>query len=219
MGLGEQTQRGFHMRPIRNALLSACAVAIPLGLAVAAHAQSQAHGIMLYTADGTPIGILTPIQNGARVNLPAANFAPAPTMPGALSIAQIVQRQDALMDRLLADMRAMFDAPFAVPAMPAIPGGNGHLTVPTFSYGPGATDHGYCGQTVTYTFNGRNSEPAVQVQKVGTACGTLDLPSTRTVPAASEVAPRHTPAFGSPQARTYDITYRQPAAAPTRPRL
>ena len=104
------------MRSLRNALLAACAVAVPVGLAAAAHAQQpQPRGIMLYTADGTPFGILTPVTGEGGFNTPTASFAPVAAAPGVLSVAQIMQRQDALMDQMFAQMRAVFDAPFGLP--------------------------------------------------------------------------------------------------------
>ena len=79
------------------------------------------------------------------------------------------------------------------------------MTVSTL---PGGMAQGFCGQSVTYTFDGR-SQPKVQVQTVGDACGALGAPGLRSVPADVRTAPRVTRPEAAP--RMINVMYRQPA--------
>jgi hypothetical protein len=96
-------------------------------------------------------------------------------------------------------------------AVPAGPGAQ-RIVVSTFSSG-----HGSCSQTISYTYAGGSAAPVVSVRKVGDACGSIDAPGTRTIPAARESVPEQAaPAVPtpSPAARTYRIDYRTPVRAP-----
>jgi hypothetical protein len=198
------------MLTARAALLGACVAALPFAFAGGA---SAAPGEVLYNADGVPVAILTPLPAAQAAAAPQAAHAPGTWMPWAMPsqnwAVQLIAEQDALMHRMMADFGAMMPSTFApdqtIQAALRQAQGNGpfsSVVVTSFSSG-----RGQCSQTVTYSYSVGGAKPQVAVHKVGDACGAIEMPQTRTIPAAQ-------PAQPSPSGpRLLQVEYGHPAQA------
>ena len=148
------------MRKVTLAALCAGLVSLPLAL----RAQT-----VLYDRGGQPVAVLVPVREA---------LAPVGT------VADLFAQQDAIMDRMMADMRRLD----AVPAMPdparaieaAFGGMPGASSVVFSSFSAGS---GSCSRTVTYQDRG-GAAPVVKVSQTGDACGALPQPGSATIPAA-----------------------------------
>ncbi len=125
--------------------------------------------------------ILTPGQMPGTAKTPVLvetqQAAPIAVSPG--SIERLIADQQAIMDRMMADMNAMF-APMASPTqmIRAMMGPGGGMPAAVGSY---------CEQSISVTYNGRGTRPVVKVSRSGTGCGpaagTASMPTLTTPPA------------------------------------
>ena len=99
---------------------------------LAAPLVAKAGELVLVNAAGQPVAILLPVAQPRM-------------MPAALPMADIFAQQDAMMTRMMNDLRALQDAAFASPnpVMNAAPGST--LMVSSFSSGQGS-----CSRTISY---------------------------------------------------------------------
>ncbi len=123
--------------------------------------------------------VLTPGQMplvSARAKAPV--LVESTQEPSALPIERLFAEQQAMMDRIMADMNAML-GPIQTPAETmARFGAQGPEVMPV----AGGT---YCEESVSVTYNGRNSAPIVKVSQAGSGCG----PTAGAAPVPAESAP------------------------------
>lgn len=171
------------MNKASNALLGA-ALALPLLFAAGgANAAPPPGGHYIYVPAGATVVVL---PGPAPVAVPVG----VPMTPTAVPVASLIAQQQAMMDRMVADMNAMFSMPMPSPqqmlqaamhGMPMAPGNGLVLT----SSGNGV---GVCSETITYGFPANGGKPQVHVTRSGNACG----PAAATGPAdvvESPIAP------------------------------
>ncbi len=127
----------------------------------------------------------------------------APATPVDFPVAQMVAQQEAMMQRMFADMDQLMATAIPDPdrmirsvmqGVPQMSPGSG-LVVTSIT-----TGNGTCSQTITYGYPGNGSRPTVKVSSSGNACGALKgsgpfevrepLPSPQQVVPAP-MAPRH----------------------------
>ena len=162
----------------KGALIGAC-LALPLaGLAVPALASQPGCA----AAPPQELTLLQPsaIELQAEHTIAAANA--------------MFREMDAEMNAMQAQMAALMQAP--MPGPQATFG-------PEFSVPPGAagatvisiatSGNGTCSETITYTYPGDGSRPAVHVSRRGNACRTIDVNGPASVQAAQPVPRRMTP--------------------------
>ncbi len=155
------------MMTSRNALLGAC-LALPL-LASTGRAQPAQPdgGRMIYVPPGATVVILPGSGVAAAPNLAAAGT------PEALPIMRLIAQQEAAMQRMMADMNAMFPPlPDANAMLRAAFGSGAPLNV---SVMPLAGGHGVCSQSISIVDRGNGSAPIVKVSQAGDACGALGI--------------------------------------------
>ena len=150
------------MRKVTLAALCAGLVSLPFAL------QAQT---VLYDQSGHPVAVLVPVREALA--------------PLDATVAGLFAQQDAVMDRMMADMRRL-DAVSAMPdpdraleaGFGSMPGASS-VVFSSFSAGDGS-----CSRTVTYEDRG-GAAPVVKVSQTGDACGELPRPGSATLPAAS----------------------------------
>jgi hypothetical protein len=164
--------------------LRAAWVALPATLicggAVAQQIISVGPGVTVVVMPGQ-----MPVLSNASQTPVLVETTPAPS---ALPVERIFAEQRAMMDRMMADMDAMF-APmqnqtgtidamlrqFGAPAFGAMPAAGGS----------------FCSESVSITYNDQNSAPLVKVSRAGSGCG--QAPGGSPVPALTMPAEEHHP--------------------------
>lgn len=128
------------------------------------------------------------------VIVPSARLAPVD-----FPVARMIAQQEAMMDRMFADMDSlMMSMPLPDPSqmirsvmsgMPQVPPGSG-VVVTSITTGKGT-----CSQTITYGDPGNGGEPTVKVSSTGNACDAIrssgPIGVTQTMPTLAPVQPRH----------------------------
>lgn len=124
----------------------------------------------------------------------------APANPVDFPVARMIAQQEAMMDRMFADMDSLMTSMSdpeqmirsVMQGVPQVTPGSG-VVVTSVSTGSGT-----CSQTITYGYPDNDGQPTVRVSSTGNACGALQprgpvevtqpLPAPQTV---APVAPRH----------------------------
>jgi hypothetical protein len=179
------------MTGTRSALL-----ATSLLLAVPAMAAQTEGGRYVYVPPGATI-----------VLLPAA----APRVPMDFPVARLIAQQQAMMQRMMADMDALMATPMpdptqmirsAMDGMPQTEPGSG-VVLTQISSGTGT-----CSETIVFGPQGANGQPQVKVTRTGNACGVTTsnepIGVTQTTPAPQTAPPATAP---SSQDRLWHINY------------
>jgi hypothetical protein len=174
------------MTTFRNVMLGAC-LALPLA-AFAGSAQAD-DGRTIYVAPGAMVVIVPGPGVVAAPNVVNAG------MPDATPMIQMIAQQQAMMQRMVADMNAMFPPmPDPVAMLRAAMGTGVPLNV---AVTPLAGGHGVCSQSISIVNRGDGSAPIVHVSQSGDACGSLGVSKPQgvnEVPAPVEPAiPSHGP--------------------------
>jgi hypothetical protein len=99
-----------------------------------------------------------------------------------VSVERMITAQQAMMDRMMADMDAMF-SPWATPGG-AVPGGLIQAMLGSAG-NPRAQGGTYCAESVSVSYNGRDSQPVVKVSQAGNGCG----PAAGAAPVPAVTAP------------------------------
>lgn len=195
------------MKTLRNTLLGAC-LALPL-TAAAGHAQTiEQDGRVIQVPPGAVVLIL-PGPGPATASPATASSAVAPVFaapritaaPAALPMLRLIAQQQADMQRMIADMNALFPP---MPMMPAMPDPSQLIRAAFGAGGPMLTlagGPGVCSESISIVQHG-NSAPVVTRQISGGACGaaaTGKPESVRDIPATPELPP-HGP-------KVLDISY------------
>jgi hypothetical protein len=203
------------MSTLRTTLLSAC-LALPL---LAATGQAQPvppnGGRVIYVPPGATVVILPGPGTVAAPGMASAVAAPnmastvaAPNMasagaapdmasvgaPEAMPLMQMIAQQQAAMQRMIANMNAMFP-PLADPnqVLRAAFGAGGPIGV---SIMPLAGGHGVCSQSISIVARGDGSPPIVKTSQSGDACGALGIGKPQGVDEVRPVPPAVTPPHG-----------------------
>jgi hypothetical protein len=132
------------------------------------------------------------VPAGAAVVLMPA----APATPVDFPVARMIAQQQAMMDRMFADMDSLLVTAMPDPARmlrsvmqgaPQMMPGSG-VVVTSISTGSGT-----CSQTITYGYPGNGGQPTVKVSSTGNACSALGAPGpigvTQVEPAPRPVIP------------------------------
>jgi hypothetical protein len=163
-----------------------------------------AGGSLAQPADGARVIQVPPGAMVLVIGAPQGSSVQAPvvaaTAPDAFPMMRLIAQQQAMMQRMMADMDSLFP-PMPDPmqmvraAMEAVhqPG------VMTTSIAGG---HGVCGESVSYTFSGPGTQPVVHVTRYGDACGERAPSGAQDVAVPQQVAP---PAARQP--RVLEIGY------------
>ncbi len=184
------------MQKGQQAILGAI-LAIPfLCAGGSASAAPPAAGHYVYVPPGATVVVLPE----PAMTTTAVGFSAAP-MP--LPVASMIAQQDAMMQRMTADMNAMFAMPMPDPqqliraamrGMPQAGAGTGAFLTSVSS------GDGVCSETVTYRYPANGGKPQVHVTRSGNGCGAVTMPGSAS-PVATPVAPRTVPSMaptGSP---------------------
>jgi hypothetical protein len=130
-----------------------------------------------------------------------------PTRQVEFPVADVFARQDAIMQRMMADMNEMMAMPLpnpdqimraAMQGMPLMAPGAG-VVVTSISI-PGGT----CSQTITYDTPSQGAAPVVKVVSTGNACGAIHATGPINV---TQPAPAPQPTMQQPQQRVWTIGY------------
>ena len=173
------------MRTLRNSLLGA-GLALPLA-AFAVHAQVvQPDGGRTITVPPGAIVLILP----AAGTVAASNMVNADA-PDLNPMLQLIARQQADMQRMVADMNAAFPPMPDPGAMLRAAFGAG---VPlNISVMPLADGHGVCSQSISVVDRGDGSAPIVHVSQTGDACGGPGVGQPRGVDEMRHTAPVQPP--------------------------
>jgi hypothetical protein len=171
------------MTTIRNSLLGAC-LALPLA-AFTAHAQ-QAGGQTIYVPAGATVIILP--GPGAAPNVASARA------PGEIPMMRLIAQQEVAMQRMMADMNAMF-APMPDPnvLLRAAFGAGAPFNMAVMPMGGG---HGVCSESISIVESGNGAAPIVKTAQSGDACGAFGISKPQGVNEISPavpVTPLHAP--------------------------
>jgi hypothetical protein len=160
----------------RSALLSASL----LLSAPAAMAATPEGGHYVWVPSGAE-AIIVPAQTAAPVDFP---------------VARMIARQEAMMQRMFADMDSLMATALPSPeqmirsvmqGMPQVPDGSSVVVTSI------TTPNGTCSQTITYGYPADGSQPVVNVSSRGNACGTIHssgpLTITQPMPGPQTVTP------------------------------
>jgi hypothetical protein len=152
------------MMTLRSTLLGAC-LALPLA-DFAGHAQAAQpdHGRTIYVPPGATVIILP--GPGAVAAPEAVNAG----MPEPMPMMRLIEAQQAAMQRMMADMNAMF------PPMPD----PSQLIHAAFGSGTpfgtaSAGGHGVCSESISIVDAGNGSAPIVRTAQSGDACGAIGV--------------------------------------------
>ena len=136
------------------------------------------------------------VPAGATVVLvPTAGIAPiARVAPVDFPVARMLAQQDAMMQRIMADMDSLMAMPLPDPQQMIRSVMNG-----TPQVGPGSgvvvtsitTSNGTCTQTITYGSQTNGGAPVVKTSSSGNACGALGSSAPVGVTKPLPAAPRH----------------------------
>lgn len=210
------------MTTFRTVLMAGAVALLPIALSATTQAQPVSPGVVLYDAAGEPVAVLHWLKPGWRGrSAPPAAFVPqdAPE-PFWASFDNLFAQQEAILARIMDDMRAFPPPSFMTPGS----GQTIEVGVPSGLPGTATTrevisvsnGRGVCTQTITYADPGNGAQPRVTVHKVGDACATIGLP--RPTPAAQPAPPRTEPplmrpAPGRSGSRFINVEYRRPSLA------
>ncbi|HVC59036.1 MAG TPA: hypothetical protein VND19_01570 [Acetobacteraceae bacterium] len=178
------------MTTLRNALLGAC-LALPLaapgGPAQAARPQG---GRVIYVPPGATVVILPGPGAVAAPNMVSAGMVSAGVSP-ATPMLRLIAQQAAAMQRVIANMNAMF-LPLPGPGqlLRAAFGSGAPLNV---SFAPLAGGPGVCSQRISIVDRGDGSAPVVTTSQSGDACGAPDAGKPRGVNQIGPAALPHGP--------------------------
>jgi hypothetical protein len=180
----------------RQAVLGAI-LALPfLCVAESATAASPpSGGHYVYIPPGATVVVLP----GPPMAAPAVNISPAPM---AFPVARMIAAQNAMMQRMIADMNAMFAMPMPDPqqviaaAMRGMPQPGPGTGVFLTSVSSG---RGVCSETITYNYPANGGRPQVHVAHSGNGCGAATVQGPA-IPAAAPIAPRTIPNMAPPSA-------------------
>jgi hypothetical protein len=151
------------MMSIRNSLLGAC-LALPLvGLTGHAQAAQPDGGRTIYVPPGAVVLILPGLTSVA------APYATSAATPETMPMMRLIAQQQAAMQRMIADMDAMFP-PMPDPSQLLRAAFGSDMAV-----APLAGGHGMCSQSITIVERGDGSAPIVKTAQTGDACGALGI--------------------------------------------
>jgi hypothetical protein len=160
------------MNKARHGVLGAV-LALPfLCAAGSASAAPPQTGHYIYVPPGATIVVLP----GA---IPIAAPVGVATAPMPFPVASLIAQQDAMMQRMIADMNAMFAAPMPRPQQFLQAAMRGMPQMAPGSAGPGSgviltsvgSGNGVCSETITYGYPANGGTPQVHVTRSGNACG------------------------------------------------
>ncbi len=145
----------------------------------------------------------------------ATTAAPAyvTSAPMGFPIASIIAQQDAMMQRMIADMNAMFATPMPDPqqvfeaAMRGMPQPGAGTGVFLTSINSG---HRVCSEAITYDYPANGGKPQVHVARSGNGCGAVSMQAPAS-PVVAPIAPRAIPNMAPPSARARVWTARDTA--------
>lgn len=202
--------------PLRKALLGAC-LALPLaGLAGAAHAHASHHERIIRVPAGSVVLVLP----GTAPQV-IADPTVVPAFPAPFPIAQFMAEQNAMMQNMLQQVRALDAWSTALPnpdqiirtamqGMPSIHAAPGTSVVTTMV----SDGDNVCRETITYRMTPHGARPQVHVTRTGDDCGALmrqgPVGVTQTLPAQPARHPETVPA-AAPEHRPQLWTVSDPA--------
>jgi hypothetical protein len=179
---------GRAMQKSQQAILGAI-LAVPfLCAAKSAGAAPPPTGRYVYVPAGATVVVLP----GRAMAAVPVNISPTPM---AFPVAGMIAQQDAMMQRMIADMNAMFAMPMPDPqqfieaamhSMPQPGSGTGVLMTLVSS------GRGVCSETITYDYPANGAKPQVHVVHSGNACGDVTMPGPAS-PVAAPIVPRAIP--------------------------
>ena len=170
----------------RSALLAAS-----LAIAAPAVAAQPDQGHYVWVPAGASV-VLVPMTQAQPVDFP---------------VARLIAQQEAMMDRMMANMDSLMAMPMpgpnqmiqsAMQRLPEMAPGSG-VVVTSITSG-----NGTCSQTVTYGYPGRGGPPTVKVASIGNACGTVHATGPIRV---MQPAPAPQPVTPQPQERLWTVGY------------
>ncbi len=199
------------MRKPCSSFLRAAAIALP----VAALASTAMAAEPSAPAPQPPMTVLVVMPGfGFPAGMPVVADFGAPPVPLARLIADedaFFQRQDAIMQRMIADAQAMFRAPaWTVPgdaiqvSLPALPPGTQASQILVSSVSSG---RGTCSESITYAYPANGGKPQVTVHRSGNACGAGPA-VIQGAPAPVSVSPEQPTRPASSQPRLYRVNDR-----------
>ena len=195
------------MQKGQQAILGAV-LALPLlcGAKNASAAPPLSSGDYVYIPAGATVVVLP----GPAMTAPPVNISPRPM---AFPMASMIAAQDTMMQRMIADMNAMFAMPMPDPqqvlaaAMRGMPQPGRGTGVFLTSVSSGS---GVCSETITYNYPANGGKPQVHVARSGNGCGAVTMPGPAT-PAAAPISPRAIPNTTPPRAAPREWTARDTA--------
>ena len=174
------------MKLSRSLMLGAC-LALPLGVATTAQAQSVQQGPQVIQVPPGAVVMIVPspmAAGAAPVMLQRAAPVTLQPVPASDPMLRLIAEQQVMMQRMMADMNAMFPP---MPAMlPWVPGGLASVALP-----PGS--HGVCSQSISIVSRGDGSAPIVHVSRSGDACGAPSGEPEHVVTPPAPSRPSHGP--------------------------
>jgi hypothetical protein len=170
--LTSKSDGGTAVKKAQHAVLGAC-LALPfLCAAGSASAAPPQNGHYIYVPPGATVVVLPgPVAAAAPVD--------AVTAPMAFPVASLIAQQQAMMQRMIADMNAMFAAPMPGPRQLIQAAMRGTPPMWAGTAGPGSgviltsvgSGNGVCSETITYGYPANGGKPQVHVTRSGNACG------------------------------------------------
>jgi hypothetical protein len=176
------------MKTGQQAILGAI-LAVPfLCAAGSASAAPPAGGHYVYVPPGASVVVLPETAMTATPVVVSAT-------PMVFPVASMIAQQDAMMQRMIADMNAMVAMPMPDPqqlmqaAMRGMPQAGGGAGVFLSS---ASSVNGVCSETVVYGYPANGGKPQVHVTRSGNGCGAVTMPG-RARPVATPLDPRTIP--------------------------
>jgi hypothetical protein len=184
----------------RIALFGAC-LALPAAIAGGAMAQPADASRVIQVPPGTVVLIL----GAPNVMAAGAPVVSAPA-PEAMPMLQLIAQQQAMMQRMVADMDSLFppmpDPAQMIRAAMEAAGQAGAAGTPGVTMTSVGGGHGVCGESVSYVFNGNGAQPIVHVTRYGDACGAAAPGGAQNVTEPQQPVPTH-----ANQPKVLDIGY------------
>ena len=167
-----------------SGLLRAAWVAVPAALvcggAVARQIITVPSGTVIVLTQGEmPVGVMSRAAN-LPVLVETRQPAAVTTLP--MPLERIFAEQQAMMDRMMAEMNAML-SPGADP-VGIIRAMTGRMSAPAQEVSP-ARGGTFCQESISVSYNGHGSAPVVKVSRTGGGCG----PEAGDVPLPAETRP------------------------------
>jgi hypothetical protein len=195
------------MQKGQHAILGAV-VAVPfLCAAGGVSATPPTGGHYVYVPPGATVVILPePAMTATPIGTSAA--------PTVSPFAPIIAQQNAMMQRMIADVNAMFATPMpdaqqlirgAMRGLPQAGPGTGVLVTSVSS------GNRVCSETITYGYPANGSKPQMHVMRSGDGCGAVTIPGPArrvATPVAPHAIPRVAPASSPPRLWTAKDTAR-----------